>query len=97
MVRLVDGQLTTRPVADIQISRTEIPAYKRSKVKITGLPGSSRGNTRLTAIVATIKADLRFKPDASFRVDWWNNPDASANVPSELSCLGIGWALQFLG
>lgn len=35
---VVDGHLVPRPVADIQINRTEIPADKRSKVKITGLP-----------------------------------------------------------
>ena len=35
---VVDGELVPRPVADIRINRTEIPADKRSKVKITGLP-----------------------------------------------------------
>lgn len=35
---VIDGELVARPVADIQINRTEIPADKRSKVKITGLP-----------------------------------------------------------
>ncbi|MCX5581314.1 hypothetical protein [Kaistia terrae] len=35
---VVDGHLVPRPVAPIAISRTEIPADKRSKVKIAGLP-----------------------------------------------------------
>ncbi|MET4636152.1 hypothetical protein [Kaistia defluvii] len=35
---VVDGELVARPVAPIAINRTEIPADKRSKVKITGLP-----------------------------------------------------------
>ncbi|MCX5518438.1 hypothetical protein OSH10_08320 [Kaistia defluvii] len=35
---VVEGQLVPRPVADIRIDRIEIPADKRSKVKITGLP-----------------------------------------------------------
>lgn len=35
---VVDGDIALRPVADIQINRTEIPADKRSKIKITGLP-----------------------------------------------------------
>ncbi|MFI5409148.1 hypothetical protein [Kaistia sp. UC242_56] len=34
----LDGQLVAQPVAPIAINRTEIPADKRSKVKITGLP-----------------------------------------------------------
>lgn len=35
---IVDGEPVARPVAPITINRTEIPADKRSKVKITGLP-----------------------------------------------------------
>lgn len=35
---IVDGALAARPVASITINRTEIPADKRSKVKIAGLP-----------------------------------------------------------
>jgi hypothetical protein len=35
---VVDGHIVPRPVADIQINRTEIPANSRSKIKITGLP-----------------------------------------------------------
>jgi len=35
---VVDGELVARPVAPITINRTEIPADKRSKVKIAGLP-----------------------------------------------------------
>ncbi|HEV7284126.1 MAG TPA: hypothetical protein VGN75_04645 [Kaistia sp.] len=35
---IVDGEPVARPVAPIAINRTEIPADKRSKVKITGLP-----------------------------------------------------------
>ena len=38
---IVDGKLVARPVAPITINRTEIPADKRSKVKITGLPDPS--------------------------------------------------------
>jgi len=35
---VLDGELAARPVAPITINRTEIPADKRSKVKIGGLP-----------------------------------------------------------
>jgi len=35
---ILDGAPAERPVAPIEINRTEIPADKRSKVKITGLP-----------------------------------------------------------
>ena len=35
---IVDGEPVARPIAPIAINRTEIPADKRSKVKITGLP-----------------------------------------------------------
>jgi len=35
---IVDDEPVARPVAPIAINRTEIPADKRSKVKITGLP-----------------------------------------------------------
>jgi len=35
---VVDGELVARPVAPITINRTEIPADKRTKVKIAGLP-----------------------------------------------------------
>uniref|UniRef100_UPI00301A2AEB hypothetical protein n=1 Tax=Kaistia sp. MMO-174 TaxID=3081256 RepID=UPI00301A2AEB len=35
---VLDGELAARPVAPITINRTEIPADKRSKVKVAGLP-----------------------------------------------------------
>lgn len=35
---VVDGTLVARPVSPIAINRTEIPADKRTKVKIAGLP-----------------------------------------------------------
>jgi hypothetical protein len=35
---VVDGELMPRPVADIRITKTELPANKRARATITGLP-----------------------------------------------------------
>jgi hypothetical protein len=35
---VVDGELVARPAADIRITKTELPANKRARATITGLP-----------------------------------------------------------